>query len=148
MMVTDDQLFQIQGYLMSEGVTEVSLQEDLVDHFCCLIEGDMQQGISFSAAFEDAKQTVSPEGAGEIQNDLNYLLTIKKKVMLRKLVFVFGFFGALDIMLAIAFRVSGILDAEVSGLLAMAGILTLSVSVLPYWFFQLYKRSLHRLQEA
>ena len=148
MMVSDDQLFQIQGYLMSEGVTDVGLQEDLVDHFCCLIEGSTEEGESFSQAFEKAKQAIAPVGAGEIQQDLNYLLTIKKKVMLRKVVFVFGFFGVLEIMMAMAFFMSGILEAEVSGLLAMAGILTLSVSVLPYWFYQLYKRSVQNLQQA
>jgi len=148
MTVTDDQLFQIQGYLMSEGVSDVGLQEDLVDHFCCLIEGIMKGGKSFANAFEDAKRAVAPEGAGEIQEDLNYLLTIKKKVMLRKLVFVFGFFGVMSLLLASAMYISGILDAQTSGLLAMAGILTLSVSVLPFWFLQLYRRSVQKLQEA
>ena len=75
-------------------------------------------------------------------------MTIKKKVMLRKLVFVFGFFGLLDLMLALGFRVSGILDAQTSGLLALAGILTLSVTVLPFWVFQQYKKSIQRLQEG
>ena len=148
MMISDEQLIQIQGYLMSEGVTDVSLQEDLVDHYSCVIEELMAGGKVFQSAFEEAKCRIAPEGAQELQEDLNYLLTIKKKLMLRKLVFVFGFFGALEIMLALALSVASIIEADLAGLLAMAGILTLSVSVLPYWFFQLYKRSADQLQQA
>jgi len=148
MSVNDDQLFQIQGYLIGEGVSDVGLQEDLVDDYCCIIEDLMGQGKAFDVAFEADKMSVAPEGPGVVQEDLNYLVTIKKKVMLRKLVFVFGFFGMLDLMLALAFRVSGFLDTEVAGLLAMAGILILSVSILPFWFFQLYKKSIQQVQQA
>ena len=148
MRVSDEHLLQIQGYLMSEGVREVSLQEDLVDHYSCVIETLMSEGMRFQPAFEEAKSRIAPEGAGVLQEDLNYLLTIKKKVMLRKLVFVFGFFGALEIMLALALSVAGIIESDLAGLIAMAGILTLSVTVLPFWFFQQYKRSVIRLQEA
>ena len=51
MRVSDEQLFQIQGYLISEGLTDVSLQEDLADHFCCVIEEEMQEGGDFQLAF-------------------------------------------------------------------------------------------------
>lgn len=148
MRVSDDQLIEIQGYLMSEGVTQVSLQEDLVDHYSCVIEELMSEGKAFQSAFSEAKNRIAPEGAQELQEDLNYLLTIKKKLMLRKLVFVFGFFGMLEIMLALALSVAGFIETDLAGLLVMAGILTLSVSVLPFWFFQLYKRSANRVQGA
>lgn len=149
MIVTDDQLFQIQGYLMSEGVTGVALQEDLADHFCCVIEEGMQErGLVFESAFEEAKQRIAPEGVEGIQEDLDYLLTIKKKIMLRKVVFVFGFIGMLSLMLALGLRVSGVVPPEVAGLVAMAGILTLAISILPYTFYQMYMRSVQRLKEA
>lgn len=149
MMVTDDQLFQIQGFLMSEGVSRVSLRDDLADHFCCVIEDCMEEEkLSFDEAFSVACGRIAPDGTKEIEEDLHYLLTIKKKIMLRKIVFLFGFIGVLDLMLALAMNVAGILDAEVSGLLAMAGILTLSISVLPYAFYQMYQRSVQKVRNA
>lgn len=149
MIITDDQLFQIQGFLLSEGISEVSLQEDLADHFCCVIEECMvEEKLDFDEAFSEARRRIAPDGAKEIEEDLHYLLTIKKKIMLRKIVFLLGFFGVLNLMLALALNVSGILDAEVSGLIALSGILTLSVSILPFWFYQMYQRSVHKVKEA
>ncbi|MCE7996686.1 MAG: hypothetical protein HEP71_32300 [Roseivirga sp.] len=149
MMVTDDQLFQIQGFLMSEGVSNVGLQEDLADHFCCVIEQCMEgEDLDFDDAFKLAQQRITPDGAKEIEEDLDYLLTIKKKIMLRKVVYVFGFIGVLNLLLAFSMYISGILNAEVSGLLAMAGILTLAISVLPFSFYQMYQRSAQRVREA
>ena len=148
MTITDEQLFQIQGYLVGNGITDVSLQEDLADHFCCVVEEIMTGGTRFETAFEQAKKRIVPEAPVELQADLDYLLTIKKKIMTRKLVFIFGFFGILDLLLAMALSISNIVDSEVVGLLAMAGILTLSVSVVPYWVFLLYKRSIQKLKEA
>lgn len=149
MMVTDDQLFQIQGFLMSEGISQMSLQEDLADHFCCVIEECMEEeSLDFDEAFRLAQKRIAPEGVKEIEEDLNYLLTIKKKIMLRKAVYIFGFIGVLDLLLAFALNISNILDAEVSGLLAMAGILTLSVSVVPFTFYHMYQRSVQSVREA
>lgn len=149
MIVTDDQLFQIQGFLMNEGISNVGLQEDLADHFCCVIEQSMEEGgLDFVDAFKLAQQRIVPDGAKEIEEDLDYLLTIKKKIMLRKAVYVFGFIGVLNLLLAFAMYISGILDAQVSGLLAMAGILTLAVSVLPFSFYQMYQRSVQKVREA
>lgn len=149
MMVTDDQLFQIQGFLMSEGVSKVGLQDDLADHFCCVIEECMEDAqLDFDEAFRVARERIAPDGPKEIEEDLHYLLTIKKKIMLRKIVFIFGFIGVLELMLALALNVAGILDAEVSGLLAMAGILILSVSVLPFGFYQMYQRSVQKVRHA
>ena len=148
MTISDEQLFQIQGYLISHGITNVGLQEDLADHFCCVVEEIMAGGVLFETAFEQAKKRVVPEAPEQLQADLNYLLTIKKKIMTRKLVFLFGFFGILELMLALALRVANFVEPELAGLLAMAGILTLSVSVLPYWFYTLYRRSVQRVKEA
>ena len=148
MTISDEQLFQIQGYLISHGITNVGLQEDLADHFCCVVEEIMAGGVLFETAFEQAKKRVVPDAPEQLQADLNYLLTIKKKIMTRKLVFIFGFFGILDLLLAMALSISNIVDSEVVGLLAMAGILTLAVSVVPYWVFLLYKRSVQKLKEA
>ena len=148
MNVSDEQLFEIQGYLLSNGITDVGLQEDLADHICCVVEEIMSEGLSFGAVFEQAKERIVPDSPAEIQSDLNYLLTIKKKIMTRKLVFLFGFFGILELMLALALRVANFVEPELAGLLAMAGILTLSVSVVPYWVFLLYKRSVQKLKEA
>lgn len=149
MIVTDDQLFQVQGFLISEGISKVGLQEDLADHFCCAIEECMEEeGLNFNDAFNLARQRIAPDGAKEIEEDLHYLLTIKKKIMLRKAVYIFGFIGVLNLLLSFALYISGILDAEVSGLLAMAGILTLAVTVLPFSFYQMYQRSVQRVREA
>jgi hypothetical protein len=149
MMVSDNQLAYIKGYLLNEGVSRLALQDDLTDHFCCVVEEQLEDGIEFEDAFDQARGRITPQGAKEIEEDLNFLLTIKKKIMVRKVVFIFGFIGVLDFLLAAVMGLlPGSTDTELVNLLIMAGILTLMISVVPFWFYQLYKRSINKLQQT
>ena len=149
MMVTENLLLNIQQFLMSEGLSNASLKDDLTDHFCCIIEACMEEdNLDFDDAFSVAQQRIVPDGAKEIEENLNYLLTIKKKIMLRKFVYVFGFLGVLNLVMAFALYISGIFDAEIAGLVAMSGILTLAVTVLPFSFYQMYQKSVQNVREA
>lgn len=148
MMVSDNQLAHIKGYLLNEGVSKFALQDDLTDHFCCVVEEQLEEGIDFEYAFEQARKRITPHGAKEIEEDLNFLLTIKKKIMLRKLVYIFGFIGVFDLLIGAALFLPGIIDKQLTGLLMMAGILMLMISVIPFWFYQLYKKSVNKLQQT
>ena len=149
MMITDEQLLRIQGYLMSEGITDVSLQEDLTDHFSCMIEGLMKEGKnSFEEAFETARLRIAPDGAREIQKDTHYLLNIKNRIMIRKLVYLTAFLGVLTMVSAGALRIPGFLDAHTTRLLIFAGLMLTVTGVLPYVFYRLYERSVKQVREA
>ncbi|NAS32383.1 hypothetical protein GTQ40_15470 [Flavobacteriaceae bacterium R38] len=148
MMISNLQLAFIKNYLSQEGITKIHLQDDLVDHFSCVIEEYLEEGIHFDEAFKKAKGRITPDGAKKIEDDLNYLLTINNQIMIRKIVFLMGYFSVFLIITAFALYLPGILDKETSGLIAMGGIFSFSTFVLPFYFYQLYKKSLHKLQNS
>ncbi|NER15213.1 hypothetical protein GWK08_17285 [Leptobacterium flavescens] len=148
MRIDNHQLSAIKTFLKNEGVTNVQLRDDLTDHFGCVIEECMRDGKAFEDAFYMARDRIAPDGALQIEKDLNYLLTVNREIMIRKIVFIMGYFSAYTIILSIALYLPGILDANTSGLVAMAGMLLFSISVLPFYFYLWYKKSIHQFKEA
>lgn len=49
--LSENQLNQIERYLLSNGVLEIYLLKELVDHIAISIELEMQSGLSFESAF-------------------------------------------------------------------------------------------------
>ena len=42
--LTEEQVIYIQQYLKNEGLTYEPLEEELLDHLCCMTETNMQLG--------------------------------------------------------------------------------------------------------
>ncbi len=146
MIIDEGQVSFIRSYLMGNGVSNQSLQADLLDHFCCVVEEQMESGQSFDISFSKAVDRISPEGPEKIQKDLNYLLTIKKNIMLRKLVYMASYVSVLAVLTGLALRIPQILSADAAMLLVMAGMLLFSVSTVPYFFFDRYQKSIRELK--
>lgn len=147
-MIDSQQLSLIKEHLLKEGVLRVPLRDDLIDHISCVIEEYSNEGIPFNEAFELAKERIAPDGFKTIENDLNYLLTINRNTMVRKIVFILGYLSVLEIIMAIALYTGNILPKEVAGLIAMAGMLLFGISVVPFYFYKQYGKSIHKLQES
>ena len=49
-----EQLQIIQQYVANSGLDIPEVQEDVIDHLCCLVEIKMEEGFDFSEAFQDA----------------------------------------------------------------------------------------------
>ena len=148
MILDDVQFLKVKSHILHEGVKNAALQDDLIDHFCCVIEEYLDKGHAFNEAFKMAKKRIIPEGAQKIENDLNYLLTVNNEIMLRKLVFILGYISVFQIITAFAIYLPGFVDQQVASMIAMGGIFTFSLTVIPFYFYQQYKRSVHKLKES
>ncbi len=146
MIIDEGQVSFVRGYLIGNGISNHSLQDDLLDHFCCVIEEDMEEGQSFDHSFSRAVERITPEGPEKIQKDLNYLLTIKKNIMLRKLVFIASYISVLTVLSGLALRIPQILSGNATLLLIMVGVLLFSVTTVPYFFYDRYQKSIRELK--
>lgn len=146
MMIDEGQISFVKGYLTGNGISSHQLQDDLLDHFCCVIEENMEEGQSFNDSFTKAIDRITPDGPEKIQNDLNYLLTIKKSVMLRKLVFLASYLSVFIVLFAAALRIPQIISADLALLLVMQGILIFSITTVPYFFYDRYQKSIRTLK--
>lgn len=184
-MISDDQLIFVRQQLASYELSEPDLLDDLVDHFCCVVEGHLLDGVTFDEAFDLAFTRISPNGPKEIEKDLIYLLTLKRKTMFRKTAFIAAYLSLILIisgMLFIPFlqnsspennesighliALSGIsIDdtPQVKSLYDMAlqpdgtslsesfwvlGFALFLLTVVPFWFYKGYQKSILRLQKS
>ena len=51
------------------SVKSRELKDDLIDHFCCLVEIEMNKGKNFQSALQSAYKQTAPNGLNEIQNE-------------------------------------------------------------------------------
>ena len=85
---------KIKEQLLQDGITDPDLLNDLIDHYCCIVEEEMDQGLEINQAIQLAYDKVCPDGAGEIQRETNYLLNYKSIIIMRILMYSLGFLSA------------------------------------------------------
>ena len=149
MRLKTDELHRIQHYVVQNGLTIPDVQEDIVDHLCCIIEKKIGEDFDFERAFEAAQQLISKNDIQQIQKDTLYFLTIKKQLIMIKAIFITAYASAAFLVLGIFFVSFGyILNLpEIIGfamLLASASIFCLGF--LPVLFLHNYHKYVARIK--
>ncbi|MEL6671366.1 MAG: hypothetical protein AAFR61_04215 [Bacteroidota bacterium] len=88
MHLPESYIHRISRYLDESALVHGEVKADILDHMCCQIEAEMEQGESFDKAFEQSCQVFAPEDLADIQADTLYFLTIKRNRMLLKTIFI------------------------------------------------------------
>lgn len=73
-MIHDEYVDRIIYVIEGSSLVKKELKDDLVDHFCCLVEMDMNRGMGFDDAFKRAYDQTCPNGLDEIQKETVFLL--------------------------------------------------------------------------
>ena len=96
MTLSNEQLASVEAYFESQQLSRIQLEDDLVDHCCSGIEQLMEDpGYDFDIAFTLMKQRLVPNGAMEIEEDLEYLENYKPQTTMKKFVFASGYVSSL-----------------------------------------------------
>ena len=72
---------QISHDIGRQEITFSHLLEDLIDHVCCDVENEMQNGLSFSEAYWKVKQKMGSRRLKEIQKETLYAVDTKYRFM-------------------------------------------------------------------
>jgi drug/metabolite transporter (DMT)-like permease len=72
---------QISHDIGRQEITFSHLLEDLIDHVCCDVENEMQNGLSFSEAYRKVKQKMGSRRLKEIQEETLYAVDTKYRFM-------------------------------------------------------------------
>ncbi|MFH0893773.1 MAG: hypothetical protein V2A54_04995 [Bacteroidota bacterium] len=75
------QVLQIQQDVEREQIGFSHLADDLIDHLCCMIEAEMQSGLSFEKAYEKVKKSIEPQGLKKIEEKTLLLIDKKYRIM-------------------------------------------------------------------
>ncbi len=102
--LNNSQIKQIREDIRNGGINMPDLAEDLLDHFCCTIEYEMEQGSDFPEAYHQARRIICPEGLHKVQQDTLHLMHEEPGRMLKRLMFGSGFLVAFTFLIASLFR--------------------------------------------
>ena len=103
MELKDDQFDQV-SLLVNRSVSMHSLRIELLDHMCCHIEQQLDRGVPFEKALEEALLQLSPEGLAAVEEKTLFLLTFKKQLTMKKFLYSTGFLASFLTLTAFVFR--------------------------------------------
>jgi hypothetical protein len=140
MSTISDQYIEIITKRINESKIEsAEMKEDLIDHFCCAVEEEMEKGKSFERSYEKAFNNICPDGFDEIRKETIFILTTKKNKAMKRLLYFSGYLTAIGITTTVFMKLSHIAGGQIVFLLTEA---ILVFFFLPVLFINLYKRDL------
>ena len=75
-LLSSGQIAWIQQEISRKGISDPVLQDDLLDHICCIIEENLANGFSFDDAFDVVLEKFGPAGFRKIQRETTFLLKL------------------------------------------------------------------------
>lgn len=136
MMLTDRQIDFVEAEIRDRGITYPDLAESLLDHLCCAIEFEMEQGINFNDAWRNAYMQVCPDDLQEINREVLQIITHQKHHIMKKSVFILGFVSALIFTTGYFFKIFHWPTANINMLLGSS---LFSLGFLPMYFLLKYR---------
>jgi hypothetical protein len=135
-MITDQHFSFISQKIKQSDISSKGIQDDLIDHFCCLVEIEMQRGNSFEEAYENAYRQTTPNGFEEIQHETFFLLNHKKIILMKQFTYIAGYLFALSTTAGAFFKVMHFPGAN---MMLFSGLLGLSFIFLPLLLINKFK---------
>jgi hypothetical protein len=138
------QVDSIYDLLLTHGVSYESLQLDLLDHICCMVEQKMDNGLEFEESLSLSTHEFGLSHLSEIQEATFHLLTLKLNKM-KKVVGIVAILTAFCVMLGIYFKIGHYLGA---GVLLFAGFSMAALFIFPSMMYFDLKNNSTNLQKA
>ncbi|MTI39757.1 hypothetical protein [Fulvivirga lutimaris] len=127
----------IKGDIRQNGIELSELQDDLLDHICCILEYEGNEASPFDEVYERVKRQFFPDGYREIQEQTNYLITQKYNTM-KKVMNVIGIGSSAVLMLGSIMKIQSL---PASNELILLGAIGLTLGYLPMLLILTLKQS-------
>lgn len=102
--LTEQQIDFIMNDIRARGVMMESLQHDLMDHVCCIIENQLEATGDFERFYESVITTFYRKELREIEDETISLLTHKNFYVMKKFMIVSGIISAAFLTMGIIFK--------------------------------------------
>jgi hypothetical protein len=127
MTLSEEQVEYIRSRVKHGGIGITALQDDVLDHLCCVVELKMEEDIPFDVALTKAIQEFAPEGLAEIEQETLLLLNAKLMNM-KKIMYGIGFASTSGMSMGVTFK---LLHMPGGDQLVTYGFLTFALIFLP-----------------
>ena len=138
-ILNESQIERIADTVNKSNIASAEMREDLIDHFCCAIEADMQKGMSFETAYNKTYYYICPEGFDEIQRKTIFLLTIKNIKRMKKLLYLSGYLSAIGATTTLFMKLNHVI---LGGIVLFITAVIFLLVFLPTLFTYLYKNDM------
>ena len=75
--LTEQEIDRISSEIDQQGLTYTQLKNEILDHICCNIEAEMEQGLTFNEAYRKVKSEMGKKRIRQIQDETLYLISKK-----------------------------------------------------------------------
>src|ERR1700741_49036 len=141
--ISEQQIDFILNDICEGGVEMESLQQNLLDHICCIIENDLEANGDFESFYQTTIKTFYKDELWEIEEETLLLLIYKNYYAMKKVMIIIGSFSAAAMILGILFKFMWWPGAS---LFIILGISTSSLIFLPLLFI-LKSRDRHQTRD-
>lgn len=129
--LNDKQIDYILNDISARGVGMESLQQNLLDHICCIVEQNLEDDGDFESFYEKTIRTFYKDALWEIEEETLFLLTYKNYYTMKKIMITSGIVAAAFMSIGILFKFMHWPGASIAIFL---GILISSFVFLPVFF--------------
>ena len=136
--LADEQVDFIREDIRRRGVFTESLQEDLLDHLCCYIEEQEQDGRPFEEVYRQAVVAFGQNGLQQVQDETLFLINNKHLTTMKKLMYISGAFASITLIAGAFFKFHHWPGA---GMLLFSGIVIMALLFAPSLFYLRYKEA-------
>ncbi len=140
----DDNIDRIKSDLVSRGLTYDRLLEDILDHVCCMIEENMEEGFDLDSSYNLVMGSIEETRIPEIQHQT--LLNLDKKFQrMKSFTYVFGLSSALLAIVGAFFKRMHWPGASI---LITVGIVLVILVFLPLYFITSHREQVEKKNPA
>lgn len=129
--LSDIQIEYIRNDLRARGITRVELQDDLLDHICCIMERNLKSDGDFESYYQQIIPTFYRNELYEIEKETINLLTFKNYYQMKNTMIRSGSFATLLLVLGLVFK---FMHWPGASMLLVVSILLFSLLFLPLVF--------------
>lgn len=129
--ISDEQIDYIINDIRARGVEMESLQNDLVDHVCCIVEQQLEATGDFERFYDSVIKTFYKKELKEIEEETKSLLKNKNYYVMKKVMITSGIISAVLLTIGIIFKFLHMPGAAVG---IVTGIASFSFIFLPLMF--------------
>lgn len=129
--INDKQIDFILNDISARGVEMESLQQNLLDHICCIIEQNLEVDGDFESFYQKTIQTFYKDALWEIEEETLLLLTFKNYYAMKKTMIAGGIFSAATMTVGLILK---FLHLPGASILISLGVVSLGFLFLPLMF--------------
>jgi hypothetical protein len=102
--LTEKEIRRLNREIQKQGLTYTELQQELLDHLCCDVEAEMEEGLEFVKAFEKVRTGMGKDRIQQIQEETLLLINQKYRIM-KKFMYILGMIAPAMLITGTIFKI-------------------------------------------